>query len=416
MVRARQTSLGLITPDEAEPRASLTAAAPSEALGGASDASAGAAELAAELSEMKKKLGMFMLGGDMSGGQAGTHAALTLSNAITNLSVGCWSQVAELAPLPSSSVQKWRQEVLWYTAPLEQIIVREPGYKTLADGERVEVMLDVLREDVRRDLPALLGTDDAQQVLFSRFVHVEWMYVKPSKEASLQWWRKVAVMKPEHTTLSPSWAAELRRMVCWAEHELVAIRSINDRCLERMENPADFLDALPKQAKALNLGEHTRRALEKDGSATGKNEPGYVERVFDTLARDGVPSDDKMAVLEAVATLEKAALVWARKVDDQKAANARRMIAAVRAAMPGLGQTPLETNKLANNRDVGSAVLEALSRVLESRIAIMAQMIEAVLDVGTSGDETSTKVRLTDREYLEWHAEVVREAAMWAPR
>ena len=47
--------------------------------------------------------------------------------------------------------------------------------------------------------------------------------------------------------------------------------------------------------------------------------------------------------------------------------------------MPGLGQTPLETSKLASSRDVGLAVLEALSRVLESRVALMAQMIEAVL-------------------------------------
>ena len=50
-----------------------------------------------ELAEMKKKLGMFMLGGDTAGGQAGTHSALTLSNAITNLSVGCWSQVGARA-------------------------------------------------------------------------------------------------------------------------------------------------------------------------------------------------------------------------------------------------------------------------------------------------------------------------------
>ena len=80
---------------------------------------------AQELAEMRKKLGMFMLGGDMSGGQAGTHAALTLSNAITNLSVGCWSAVAELSPLPSVNIIKWRQQVRWYTAPLEQIIVKE---------------------------------------------------------------------------------------------------------------------------------------------------------------------------------------------------------------------------------------------------------------------------------------------------
>ena len=50
--------------------------------------------------------------------------------------------------------------------------------------------------------------------------------------------------------------------------------------------------------------------------------------------------------------------------------------------MPGLGQTPLESAKLAANRDVGTAVLEAYSRVLESRVATMKQMAEEVLAVG----------------------------------
>ena len=119
-----------------------------------------------ELEEMRKKLGQFMLGGDTSGGQAGTHAALTLSNAITNLSVGCWSAVTELAPPPDANLIKWRQQVKWYTppllfhmlhllggtgptphlssllrdlrirvrytAPLEQIIIKEEGFKMCA--------------------------------------------------------------------------------------------------------------------------------------------------------------------------------------------------------------------------------------------------------------------------------------------
>jgi hypothetical protein len=121
---------------------------------------------AAELAEMRKKLGQFMLGGDVSGGQAGTHAALTLSNAITNLSVGCWSQIAALEPLPQTNLSKWRQQVKWYTAPLEQIIVKEEGFKTLADGSQVEVMMDTLREDVRIELPKLVKADGEQQVRF----------------------------------------------------------------------------------------------------------------------------------------------------------------------------------------------------------------------------------------------------------
>ena len=36
-----------------------------------------------------------------------------------------------------------------------------------------------------------------------------------------------------------------------------------------------------------------------------------------------------------------------------RVASAHKAISAVRSAMPGLGQTPLETSKLASNRDVG---------------------------------------------------------------
>ena len=115
---------------------------PATAVSGAQSSSTHSSGASAELEEMRKKLGQFMLGGDMSGGQAGTHAALTLSNAITNLSVGCWSTVAELAPLPSANLVKWRQQLKWYTAPLEQIIVKEEGVKRCApkkSGKRARV-------------------------------------------------------------------------------------------------------------------------------------------------------------------------------------------------------------------------------------------------------------------------------------
>ena len=93
--------------------------------------------------------------------------------------------------------------------------------------------------------------------------------------------------------------------------------------------------------------------------------------------------------MQVLSALERAALVWERHErahhddyhinlgfggglsDLDKAANARRVVRTVRVCLPGLGQTQLETAKLANNRDVGAAVLEAFSRVLESRIAGM---------------------------------------------
>lgn len=145
----------------------------------------------------------------------------------------------------------------------------------------------------------------------------------------------------------------------------------------------------------------------------GKHEPGHVERCLEILAKDGVACGDKNALLEALGAIEKAVIIWERKSDGHKAASARTMIAAVRSALPDLGQTPLETAKLASNRDVGSAVLEALSRVLESRVATMARMIDEVLAVGTTADGSGEeeKVRLADRAYLEWHAGVARAEA-----
>ena len=167
-----------------------------------------------ELEDMRKKLATFMLGGDMSGGQAGTHAALTLSNAITNLSVGCWGQVAVLEPLPTANLAKWRQQIKWsatpappsspfaphppttlplravravptavnppppthppthprppprprrYLAPAEQIIVKETRTKVLDDGDEIDVMVDALRSDIARDMPLLSEIDELLQ-------------------------------------------------------------------------------------------------------------------------------------------------------------------------------------------------------------------------------------------------------------
>ena len=243
-----------------------------------------------------------MLGGDMSGGQAGTHAALTLSNAITNLSVGCWSGVAELAPLPPANVSKWRQQVRWYTAPLEQIIVKEDGVKTLEDGTEVEVVHDVVREDVRVELPILIKCDDEQQALYARFLDVEWHYVKPTaKEAADeaaapgggggggggQWWKKVAAMKAAHPQLSERWVSELRHVVLWASAALDACRTVNDACLARMATPEEVLEALPKHAKGLGLGDHIHKALER-GLAHPKTELSTADAVYGVLSRDGV--------------------------------------------------------------------------------------------------------------------------------
>ena len=137
-----------------------------------------------------------------------------------------------------------------YTAPLEQIIVKEEGVKMLADGTQVEVMKDVVRDDVRHHLPTLCAIDDEQQALYARFLDVDWEYVKPppaggaGAAAGAKWWKKVArVIGGEGASLSDHWRGELQLIVKWAAGGLRRCRRINDACLERMETPEACVSA-----------------------------------------------------------------------------------------------------------------------------------------------------------------------------
>ena len=368
------------------------------ATSGASSATSGAA--AEELLAMKEKLGMFMLGGDMSGGQAGTHAALTLSNAITNLSVGCWGAVAVLEPLPAVNLAKWRKEINWYTTPLSQIIVKETGTKTIADGSEIEVVVDVVRDDIRTQLPRLRELDEQMQAVFLRFADVEWEYRKLTQDEqakmAAQWWKKVPHL-PGGKKLSDDWTRQLGCIVMFASEQLRLCRAVNDACIARMVVPEAYLEKLPKNAGDV-LSKSLHRALNKD-----KIDP------YSVLSGEGFDLDggdfDKLSLMETLNGLERAALVWERKAaesdrekgkmgflggdktkKDMAAMKAHAVIEAVKEKLPGLGQTQLEQEKMTNNRDVGSAVLEAFSRVLESRASMVRDMCMDVLRVAGRAD------------------------------
>ena len=79
--------------------------------------------------------------------------------------------------------------------------------------------------------------------------------------------RKVPALKEAGGSLSNKWAVELASIVAWCTSKLVVLRGVNDRCLERMEVPAEFTESLPKHAKALNIGDALRKALEKQCSS-----------------------------------------------------------------------------------------------------------------------------------------------------
>lgn len=227
------------------------------------------------------------------------------------------------------------------------------------------------------------------QALFLRFDDVEWSYRKLTAEeqaATTQWWKKVPHMAEGGAPLSERWSSELGCIVTFAEERLRLCRACNDACIRLMPVPESYVAGTLSKIK--NAGDVLSRSLHK---ALNRDQ---VDP-WAALAAEGLeglePGDpggggvggkklDKLALMEVLNGLEKASLVWERKSaaegDKKKkdaerhaeqAVKARAVIEAVKGRFPGLGQTQLEQDKMSNNRDVGSAVLEAYSRILESR-------------------------------------------------
>ena len=127
-----------------------------------------------------------LLGGDVSGGAGGTQPALTLSNALTNLSVGCWGGQKRLEPVAPANLRKWRRELEWYLAPLDVIVVKEAALRTLDDGSQVEIMESVTRADIKVFLPKLYQADQLLQAIFGVRLtgNTEWCYHPPDATAT----------------------------------------------------------------------------------------------------------------------------------------------------------------------------------------------------------------------------------------
>ena len=232
----------------------------------------------------------------------------------------------------------------------------------------------------------------APQALFTRFVDLPWEYRKLTAEeqtttADGKWWKKVPKMTKG--SLPTKWARELACIAAFCGRELAQCRVVNDEAIGRMAVPDDYLASLPKNAGDVSgkgAMDGMSKALKKD-----KLDP------FALLAAEGVDRSDKIALMEAMNNLEKMALIWEGKMEakgkkggggkkDMGTINARKVVSAIKSAYPGMGQTALEQTKMQQNRDVGSSVLEAYSRVLESRLSVLKDMALEVLAADGKAD------------------------------
>ncbi|KAL9430180.1 hypothetical protein AB3S75_025542 [Citrus x aurantiifolia] len=363
-----------------------------------------------ELELMKERFAKLLLGEDMSGSGKGVCTAVTISNAITNLYATVFGQNLRLAPLKPEKKALWKREMDCLLSVCDYIVEFVSESQNLRDGREVEVMASRPRADIYINLPALQKLDTMLMDILESFQDTEFWYAEQGSMSSNstrsgsfrrvivqrkeeKWWLPVPCVPPGG--LSEKSRKHLRHKRDCANQIHKAAMAINSTILAEMEIPDSFMANLPKSGKAC-LGDFIYRYM----YTTEKFSPDHL---LDCLS---IASEHE--ALELADHVEASMYTWRRKAcmshsksswdmvkdlmsetdrSDKNhllAARAESLLFCLKQRYPELAQTSLDTCKIQCNQDVGQAVLESYSRVLEGLAFNIVAWVEDVLFVDRS--------------------------------
>uniref|UniRef100_A0A0D9XM72 PRONE domain-containing protein n=1 Tax=Leersia perrieri TaxID=77586 RepID=A0A0D9XM72_9ORYZ len=363
-----------------------------------------------ELELVKERFSKLLLGEDMSGSGKGVCTAVAISNAITNLYATVFGSCHKLEPLPEGKKTMWRREMDCLLSVCDYIVEFFPSSQTLPDGTKVEVMATRPRSDIYINLPALEKLDAMLIEILDSFQKAEFWYadagtrsfgsVTSSSTMSSssfrrsmhrnedKWWLPVPCVPDEG--ISGKARKDLQKKRDCASQIHKAAVAINTGVLGDMEVPDSFMAVLPKSGKA-SVGDSVYRAM----LGAEKFSPDYLLDCLDMSSEH-----EALAMADRV---EAAMYVWRRKAsashgrsrwsavkelvgDDEDqdknvmlAGRAESLLLCLKHRFPGLSQTTLDTSKIQFNKDIGQAILESYSRVLESLAFNIVSWIDDVL-------------------------------------
>ncbi|XP_042416873.1 rop guanine nucleotide exchange factor 3-like isoform X2 [Zingiber officinale] len=365
------------------------------------DWKAGSEEKAfSEIEMMKEKFSKLLLGEDMSGGGKGVCSAVALSNAITNLYATVFGHCYKLEPLPAEKKSMWRREMDCLVSVCDYIVEFFPSSQTLPDGTTLDIMATRPRSDIYLNLPALEKLD--LMLLKTEFWYVEddkQSLSTPSKSfrrivqrKGEKWWLPVPCV-PDTSGLSERSVKELHKRRECANQIHKAAMAINNSILSEMEVPESYTAALPKNGR-VGVGDAIYRSVST------------TENFSPDLLLDSLNMTSEHDALQIADRVEASMHVWLRKAnmhsssksswdmvkdlvaDENKnqvlASRSETLLLCLKQRYPGLSQTTLDTCKIQHNKDVGQAILESYSRVLESLAFNIVAWIEDVLFVHAS--------------------------------
>ncbi|CAA0822365.1 Rop guanine nucleotide exchange factor 12 [Striga hermonthica] len=351
---------------------------------------------------MKERFAKLLLGEDMSGGGKGVSSALALSNAITNLAASVFGEQKRLEPMAGETKARWRKEIDWLLSVTDHIVEFVPSKQRSKDGATMEVMVTRQRNDLHMNIPALRKLDAMLLECLDNFKDQnEFYYVSKDDEESSQkgknvrsdnkWWIPVPKVPPNGLSeVTRKWMQYQKDSV---NQVLKAAMAINAQVLSEMEIPESYIEALPKNGRA-SLGESMYKNITDEYF-----DPDYF------LTSVDLSSEHK--ILDLKNKIEASVVIWKRKMNmkDNKSAwgsavslekreifedRAETILLILKHRFPGLPQSDLDITKIQCNRDVGHAILESYSRIIESLAFTVLSRIEDVMQVDSEAQNPSS--------------------------
>ncbi|KAL5572642.1 hypothetical protein UlMin_022239 [Ulmus minor] len=339
---------------------------------------------------MKEKFSKLLLGEDMSGGGKGVSSALALSNAITNLAASVFGEQRKLEPMAAERKIRWKKEIDWLLSVTDHIVEFVPSQQKSKDGINMEIMVTRPRDDLHMNIPALRKLDAMLIGYLDSFgAQNEFWYMSKDADESERgnfqrkddkWWLPTVKVPPEGLSeVCRKWMHFQKDSV---NQVLKAAMAINAQVLSEMEIPENYIESLPKNGRYC-LGDSIYKSITDD--------------YFDPEQfLSGMDLSTEHKVLDLKNRIEASVIIWRRKMHhkDGKSSwgsgvslekrelfeeRAETILLLLKQRFPGISQSSLDISKIQYNKDVGFAILESYSRVIESLASTVMSRIEDVL-------------------------------------
>ncbi|XP_017256080.1 rop guanine nucleotide exchange factor 12 [Daucus carota subsp. sativus] len=339
----------------------------------------------ADIDLIKERFSKLLLGEDMSGGGKGVSSALALSNAITNLAASIFGEIARLEPMQPERKARWRKEMDWYLSVTDHIVEFVPTQQN-NNGVNMEVMTTRQRSDLLVNVPALRKLDAMLIGCLDNFKDQnEFTYVsknadKKNKRNEDKWWVPTPQVPPDGLSdITKKWLHFQKESV---NQVLKASMAINAQIITEMEIPDNYIESLPKKGKT-SLGDSVYKNITTDH---------FDPDIF--LTTMDLSTEHK--ILDLKNRIEASKVIWRRKLNAKDGKSSwssgvssekrglfeerlETILLILKYRFPGIPQSQLDISKIQYNGDVGHAVLESYSRILESLAFKVISRIEDVL-------------------------------------